>query len=77
MHRLAAGNVPPGASSPRTQKSFQTDVSPGGYSSLARRFLEISRNTEFHEFSNIQASNSIIHQPLLSNTKKNNRVQLP
>jgi len=41
MHRLAAGNVPPGASSPRTQKSFQTDVSPGGYSSLARRFLVV------------------------------------
>ncbi|QCD87816.1 hypothetical protein DEO72_LG3g2356 [Vigna unguiculata] len=41
MRRLAAGNVPPGGFPSRTPKPAYTHESPGGDSSLARRFLEI------------------------------------
>jgi len=40
---LAAGSVPPGGSLPRTPKQHITYELPGGGSSPARQFLEISQ----------------------------------
>jgi len=48
--RLAAGSVPPGGSFSRTQKQCRTDESPGGGSSPARRFLEISQKRSSSRF---------------------------
>jgi len=43
LHRLTVGTVPPGGSPLGNLEICRNDTSPGGYSSSAKRFLEISQ----------------------------------
>jgi len=45
---LAVRSLPPSGFSSGTQNQHKNDESPGGHSSLARRFLEKFQKREFH-----------------------------